>query len=130
CMRLREHKEPIYMSPFKRGFYFIGLLTTQSNTRVAYNDKDISILDSFIVFQSPNLLYSFYRESDTVGYLIYFKEECFDFFKPDFKKEFPFFNVLNTNLFQINSGQYNDLSVHFECLFKSCEKAENLFNDK
>lgn len=131
CMRLKEHKERIYMSPFKRGFYFIGLLTTRKNTRVAYNDKtDVSILDSFIVFQSPNLLYSFYRESDTVGYLIYFKEECFDFFKPDFKKEFAFFNVLNTTLFQIDANQYNDLSVQFEHLFRSCEQPKAVHNDK
>lgn len=118
------------MAPFKRGFYFIGLLTAQNNTRVAYNDKNISILDSFIVFQSPNLLYSFYRESDTVGYLIYFKEECFNFFKPDFKNEFPFFNILNTTLFQINKDQYKELSVHFEHLFQSCEKPGGVYNNK
>lgn len=130
CMRLKEHKEQIYMPPFKRGFYFIGLLTVQNNTRVTYNDKNISILDSFIVFQSPNLLYSFYRESDTVGYLIYFKEECFNFFKPDFKNEFPFFNILNTTLFQINKDQYKELSVHFEHLFQSCEKPAGFYSDK
>lgn len=130
CMRLKEHKEQIYMPPFKRGFYFIGLLTVQNNTRVTYNDKNISILDSFIVFQSPNLLYSFYRESDTVGYLIYFKEECFNFFKPDFKNEFPFFNILNTTLFQINKDQYNELSVHFEHLFQSSEKPAGFYNNK
>lgn len=131
CMRLKEHKERIYMSPFKRGFYFIGLLTTRKNTRVAYNDKkDVSILDSFIVFQSPNLLYSFYRESDTVGYLIYFKEDCFDFFKPDFKNEFLFFNILNTTLFQINASQYSELSAYFEYLFRSCEQPKGVHNER
>lgn len=130
CMRLKEHKEQIYMPPFKRGFYFIGLLTAQNNTRVAYNDKNIPILDSFIVFQSPNQLYSFYRESGTVGYLVYFKEECFNFFKPDLKNEFPFFNVLNTTLFQIDKGQYHELSVRFESLFQSCEKPGGLYDHK
>lgn len=130
CMRLKEHKKQIYMSPFKRGFYFIGLLTTRKNTRVAYNGKDVSILDSFIVFQSPNLLYSFYRELGTEGYLIYFKEECLDFFKPDIKKEFPFFNILNTTLFQIDTNQYNEISTQFEHLFQTAEQNEGLHNNK
>lgn len=129
-MRLTEHKKRIYMSPLKRGFYFIGLLTTRKNTRVAYNGKDVSILDSFIVFQSPNLLYSFYRELGTEGYLIYFKEQCFDFFKPDFKNEFPFFNILNTTLFQIDTNQYNELADLVEHLFQSCEQHESVYSDK
>lgn len=130
CMRLKDHKKQIYMSPFKRGFYFIGLLTTRKNTRVTYNGKDISILDSFIVFQSPNLLYSFYRELGTEGYLIYFKEECFEFFKPDLKNEFPFFNILNTTLFQIDTDEYNELATHFEDLFQSSKPHESVYNDK
>ena len=62
CMRLQEHKDRIYMIPFKRGFYFVGL-----------------------------------------------------FFKPDFKNEFPFFNVLNTTLFQIDKElgkQWGPISLH------------------
>jgi len=124
CMRLKEHEEVIYMPPFRRGFYFVGLLTTKSNAEVAYNDKKISILDSFIVFQSPNLLYSFYREPDTIGYLIYFKEDCLNFFKPNIQEEFPFFNVLNTTLFQLNKQQFEYLSSHFEYLFQSFEKED------
>src|SRR5690554_6387179 len=101
-MRLKEVKENIVMPPFRRGFYFLGLLTTVNHTKVEFNDTRPEIKDSFIVFQAPDLIYSFYRHPKTIGYLVYFKEECFDFFKPDFQTEFPFFNILNTNLFQIS----------------------------
>lgn len=121
CMRLKEVKEKIVMPPFRRGFYFTGLLTTEKNTKVEYNNTAVPIEDSFIVFQAPRLTYSFYRDPETVGYLVYFKEDCFDFFKPDFLTEFPFFNILNTNLFQFGKARFEELSPHFEMLFQSFE---------
>jgi len=124
CMRLEEVNKKISMPPFRRGFYFLALLTTKKDTKVGFNNKEVVIKDSFIVFQAPHLIYSFYRDPKTVGYLIYFKEDCFDFFKPNIQIEFPFFNILNTNLFQIDKVQYDDLSSYFERLFRSYEKKE------
>lgn len=121
CMRLKEVKEKVTMPPFRRGFYFIGLLTTEKNTKVEYNNNAVPIEDSFIVFQAPRLTYSFYRDPGTVGYLVYFKEDCFDFLKPDFLTEFPFFNILNTNLYQFSNVRFEELSTHFEMLFQSFE---------
>lgn len=122
CMRLEEVKKKISMPPFRRGFYFLGLLSTEQNTKVGYdNNKKVPIKDSFIVFQSPHLIYSFYRDPKTNGYLIYFKEDCFNFFKPYFLTEFPFFNILNTTLFQLSRIQFQELSPHFEELFQSAE---------
>jgi AraC-like DNA-binding protein len=122
CMRLEEVKKKISMPPFRRGFYFLGLLSTEKNTEVGYdNNKKIPIKDSFIVFQAPHLIYSFYRDPKTSGYLIYFKEDCFNFFKPYFLTEFPFFNILNTNLFQLSRIHFEALSPHFEELLQSVE---------
>src|SRR5690554_5166775 len=117
CMRLQQHHSRIHMPPFRRGFYFVGLINIQNETNVIYNNKNETILDSFIVFQSPGLLYSFYTAPKTSGYLIYFKEECLSFFKPNIQKEFPFFNLLNTSLFQLDKATYLQLSTHFENLF-------------
>ncbi len=124
CMRLEEVNKKISMPPFRRGFYFLGLLTTKKDTKVGFNNKEVVIKDSFIVFQASHLIYSFYRDPKTVGYLIYFKEECLDFFKPNIQIEFPFFNILNINLFQIDKVQYDELSSYFERLFRSYEKNE------
>lgn len=125
CMRLQEHKERIFMPPFRRGFYFVGLINIQNETIVTYNNNDDeTILDSFIVFQSPNLLYSFYTAPKTSGYLIYFKEEYLSFFKPNIQKEFPFFTLLNTSLFQLDKTTYYKLSTYFENLFHEYEYFE------
>ena len=112
-MRL-QHDNNIYMPPFRRGFYFVGLITISSETVVNYNNTREEILDSFIVFQSPNLLYSFYTAPRTSGYLLYFKEGLLDFFKPDIQEEFPFFNSLNTTLFHLDKAKYLQLSTYFD----------------
>lgn len=126
CLRLENVKGKIIMPPFRRGFYFLGLLTTKNDTKVGYNNREEAIRDSFMVFQAPQQIYSFYRDPKTVGYLIYFKDECFDFFKPSVQSEFPFFHILNTNLFQINKIQYDELSTYFEELFRSFEKRPHI----
>lgn len=122
CLRLKEHKGDIYKPPFRRGFYFFALFTQAGNTKITHGTTKEANLNSFLVFQSPGLIYSFYRDSTAHGYLIYFKAECFSFFKPDFQNEFPFFNQLHTNLFKFDEDTYNNLSPYFEDVFSTYEK--------
>ena len=75
-----------YKPPFRKGFYYIGLVTNAGKTEITYDVTNVTDLNSFLVFQSPNLLYSFLRDNNARGYLIYFKPECFSFFKPEFEK--------------------------------------------
>jgi AraC family transcriptional activator of pobA len=128
CMRLSEHMGDIYKPPFRRGFFFLALLTSTGNTQVTYNDTNEAIKDSFLVFQSPNTIYSFFRDKNTDGYLLYFKEACFDFFKPEFTQEFPFFDPLNTNLFQLTKAEYTKLAPYFEEVFKAYEASVSAYN--
>jgi AraC-like DNA-binding protein len=78
-----------------------------------------------LVFQSPGLLYSFFRDNTANGYLIYFKQECFSFFKPEFQKEFPFFDILHTNFLKLNQTKYNDFAPHFEDVFSAYESSND-----
>lgn len=94
CYRLSQMEtNPMYKPPFRRGFYFLGLLTNAERTKITYDNTSIANLNSLIVFQSPGLVYSFYRDSETHGYFIYFKSQCLSWFKPSIEKEFPFFNM-------------------------------------
>ncbi|WP_147676750.1 helix-turn-helix domain-containing protein [Algibacter pacificus] len=124
CMRLEEHKDEIYKAPFRRDFFFIGLITSNGKTNVIYNNQDDHIKESFLTFQCSNLIYSFYKEKNTEGYLIYFKQEYFNFLKFDFFNEFPFFNILNINLFQLENNKYQELLPVFEEVFKSYENID------
>jgi AraC family transcriptional activator of pobA len=125
CLRVRQNSnEGInnYKPPFKKGFYFIGLVTNAGDTKITYDNTNVTKLDSFMVFQSPGHLYSFHRDNSAHGYLIYFKAECFSFFRPEFEKEFPFFNVLQTNFFKLNQAKFIEFAPHFEEIFAAYEK--------
>jgi AraC family transcriptional activator of pobA len=126
CLRLRQHEGGvIYKPPFKRGFYFVGLLSAAQRSDITYDDKKADDLTSLIVFQSPGLVYSFRRDSATYGYLIYFKLPCFSYFKPAFQKEFPFFSMLNTGFFKLTHEKFAELSQDFEEVFTAYEGAKD-----
>lgn len=126
CYRLKELESNImYKPPFRRGFYFVGLLTNAEKTKINYDNTSIDNLNSLIVFQSPGLIYSFYRDSATHGYLIYFKPQCFSYFKPSFEKEFPFFNVHHTDFYKINHKKFQELTPYFEEVFSAYESSKN-----
>ena len=125
CFRLEktDSLEVAYKPPFRKDFYFIGLVTDLGKTEITYDNINERQLNSFLVFQAPNLMYSFLRDNQANGYLIYFKKDCFSFFKPDFETEFPFFDILHTNFFKLDGLQYEDFAPHFEDVFKAYETA-------
>lgn len=127
CLRLKENEGSIsnYKPPFRKDFYFIALVSNAGKTKITYDNTNVTKLNSFLVFQSPGLLYSFYRDNSANGYLIYFKKECLSFFKPDFEKEFPFFNILHTNFFKLNETKFQEFAPHFEEVFSSYENTND-----
>lgn len=127
CLRLKVNEGSIsnYKPPFRKDFYFIALVSNAGKTKITYDNTNVTKLNSFLVFQSPGLLYSFYRDNSANGYLIYFKKECFSFFKPDFEKEFPFFNILHTNFFKLNEAKFQEFAPHFEEVFSAYENTND-----
>ena len=125
CLRLKENEGSInnYKPPFRKDFYFIALVSNAGKTKITYDNTNVTKLNSFLVFQSPGLLYSFYRDNSANGYLLYFKKECFSFFKPDFEKEFPFFNILHTNFFKFNQSKFEEFAPPFEEVFTAYENS-------
>lgn len=127
CLRLKENESSIsnYKPPFRKDFYFIALVSNAGKTKITYDNTNVTKLNSFLVFQSPGLLYSFYRDNSAHGYLIYFKKECLSFFKPDFEKEFPFFSILHTNFFKLNEAKFQNFAPHFEEVFTAYENTKD-----
>jgi AraC-like DNA-binding protein len=114
-----------YKPPFRKDFYFIALVTNAGDTKITYDNTNVTKLNSFLVFQSPGLLYSFYRDNTAKGYLIYFKKDCLSFFRPDFEKEFPFFNILHTHFFKLNQSKFHEFEPHFEEVFVAYESSKD-----
>ncbi len=121
CLKMEDtypHTRDV-MPPFKKDFYFISFITNAGNTAIQYDYNSASQLDSFLVFQSPGHIYSWHRDKKVKGYLLYFKKELFSFFRPDFEKEFPFFNILHTNFFRINQSVYKKYEPFFISIFET-----------
>ncbi len=127
CLRLKPLDEAVqvYRPPFKRSFYFFALFFNSGKIEVNYGERTVQDPDSYLVFHSPNLVYSFAHNNALEGYVIYFKPECFAFFKPDFNKEFPLFDILNTNLFKFGKATFESLAPHFEEVFSAYERSDS-----
>jgi AraC-like DNA-binding protein len=125
CLRLNDSDSMMgnYKPPFRKNFYFLALVTNAGRTTITYDTTNVTNLNSFLVFQSPGLLYSFYRDTSAKGYLLYFKPECFSFFKPDFEQEFPFFTILHTNFFRLNEAKFHEFAPRFEEVFAAYESS-------
>jgi AraC family transcriptional activator of pobA len=126
CLRLMpldQEELSVYRPPFKRSFYFFALLFNSGKIEINYGDESIQDPDSYLVFHSPNLVYSFAHNNALAGYLIYFKAEAFSFYKPEFHQQFPLFDLLHTNLFKFNHAMFNQLALQFEEVFTAYERS-------
>lgn len=123
CLRMEDtypHTRDV-MPPFKKDFYFISFITNAGNTSIRYDLANESRLDSFLVCQSPGHLYSWHRDQQVKGYLIYFKKELFSFFRPELEKEFPFFDVRQTNFFRLNRNVFLKYEPDFKAVLEAYE---------
>jgi AraC family transcriptional activator of pobA len=125
CLRLKENEGSMnnYKPPFRKDFYFVALVTNAGKTKIVYDNTNVTHLNSFLVFQSPGLIYSFHRDHSASGYLLYFKKDCFSFFRPEFEKEFPYFHLLHTNFYKLNHSKFLEFAPHFEDVFTAYENA-------
>lgn len=125
CLRLKRlgRDLQVYRPPFKRSFYFFALLFNSGKIEVNFGGKTIHNPDSYLVFHSPNLVYSFAHNNALEGYVIYFKPECFSFFKPGFHQQFPLFDMMHTNLFEFSHATFDQLAPHFEAVFTAYERS-------
>ncbi len=129
CLPLRSNSSTdTFKTAFKKDFFYIGLITNAGDTTITYDATSVTDLNSFLVFQSPGLLYSFKRDNSASGYLIYFKKEIFSFFKPVFENEFPMFDILHTNFFKLNKSKFSNFEPHFKDVFAAYEKANDKHN--
>ena len=121
CLRLKEDEASSYKPPFRRGFYYVALLARAQRTKITFDNTSAGDLNTVLIFQSPGLVYSFHRDSSTHGYIIYFKQQCMDFFKPSIDAAFPFFNLQHTNLFKFPEQKFRELSPMWEDVFSAYE---------
>jgi len=55
CLRLRENEGDSYKPPFRRGFYYVALLSSAERTRITFDNTSAGDLNAALIFQSPGL---------------------------------------------------------------------------
>ncbi|NLU92000.1 helix-turn-helix domain-containing protein [Chitinophaga sp. Ak27] len=127
CFRVNkgEDVKKFYKPPFRRSFYFMALLDGVGQSKIVYDNMNEMRMNSTLVFQAPGLLSSFYRTEYAYGYLMYFKLPCFSFFRPDFEKQFPFFDVQKTHFFELTQEKYREFALSFEDIYAAYEKSDD-----
>ncbi|WP_236980727.1 helix-turn-helix domain-containing protein [Membranihabitans maritimus] len=125
CLRIGggDMVKKFYKPPFRRAFYFIGLLNNVENSQIIYDNMSAINWNSSLIFQAPGLISSYHHHDSAYGYLIYFTLNCFSFLKPELKKEFPFFDIRQTNFFGLEEKRFKEITPLFEDVFLSYEKS-------
>lgn len=123
CLKIEKlnNSIQIYRPPFKRSFYFLGLFYNSGKIEINFDNNRVKDPEAYLVCHSPGLTYSFTQGNSLEGYAIYFKTECFSFFKPGFHKEFPFFNLLHTNFLKLDQVVFKKMAPYFEEVYTTYE---------
>ena len=86
-------------------------VTTSSNSSVFINANRFENKRDCLIFSSPCHIYSWQRNSNTKGFVFYFKEE---FLACDILSEFPFFKVIEINLFEPEQAEAEKSLSYFQ----------------
>ncbi len=102
------------LPPYRKGFYHVSFKKSSSNSSVFINADRFENRRDCIVFSSPYHIYSWQRDSNTTGFVCYFKDE---FLSCDILSEFPFFKVTESNLFEPEQAESEKLLSYFQMIW-------------
>ena len=113
------------LPPYRKGFYHVSFKRSPNNSSVFINADRFENRRDCLVFSSPSHIYSWQRDSNTQGFVFYFKDE---FLACDILSEFPFFNVTESNLFEPEQAEAEKLLGYFQMIWAEFRGANSYKN--
>lgn len=107
------------MSPYQKDFYQVSLILNSGNARADINSQSRNSLENTLYFLSPEHTFSWRRNDQTTGYVVYFKPEFLSVFSGHFMHEFSFFDLSQENFQKPQMEQVEDLCSDFEKLYSA-----------
>ncbi len=104
------------MPPHRREFYTIILLEDQKSGQLNINQSKHMALRHAILFQGREHIFSFVRDDEVQGVVLMFKKSFLLPFIEDLDEFFPFFSVLNQNLFHLNLAEQRSFNQLFHLI--------------
>ena len=102
------------LPPYRKQFYHITFKKRPNNSSVFINGDKFEPKQNCIGFSSPSHIYSWQRDSNPKGFVLYFKDE---FLSCDILSEFPFFKVIESNLFEPEKAEVEKLLRYFQMIW-------------
>ena len=93
------------MPPYQKDFYQVTLITDSLDAIAGIDDQTDNKLENTLYFLSPEHIFSWQRNIETTGFIVYFKPEFLDFFRGNFKNEFSLFSLANRNFLKLDKGE-------------------------
>ena len=106
------------MPPYQKDFYQVSLILNSGNASADINEQSNTSLENTLYFLSPDHIFSWQRNIQTTGFVVYLKIDFFNFFSGDFKNEFSFFNLSQQNFLKLENEQTTELAFDFDKLYK------------
>ena len=91
------------MPPHRRAFYTVLFFKDQKSGQININQNQHSALQQVILFQGMDHIFSFVRDEQVEGTVLMFKKSFLLPFVDNLEESFPYFHVLNHNLFHLNA---------------------------
>ncbi|MFC3811119.1 helix-turn-helix domain-containing protein [Lacihabitans lacunae] len=106
------------MPPYQKDFYQVSLIMISGNAVADINEQSNKTLENTLYFLSPEHIFSWQRNIQTTGFVVYFKTAFLNFFSGNFKNEFSFFNLSEQNFLKLENEQAAELASDFEKIHK------------
>ena len=96
------------MPPHRRNFYTLIFFKDQKAGQISINTQQHQALTNTILFQGTAHVFSFVRDPQVEGTILLFNKPFLLPFVADVEIAFPFFSILNYNLFHLNHSEQKD----------------------
>ena len=112
------NKSALKMPPYQKDFYQVSLIVNADKAEIGINEQENKSLNNTLYFLSPEHIFWWQRNLKTTGYIIYFKVDFFNFFNGNFKTEFSFFDLAQSNFLELDSAITSEFATDFDKLYK------------
>lgn len=106
-------EKTLKMSPYQKDFYQISLILNADKAEIGINEQANTSLENTLYFLSPDHVFSWQRNSLTTGFIVYFKADFLNFFNGNFKTEFSFFDLSQSNFLALEPLKSSELATDF-----------------
>lgn len=106
------------MPPYQKDFYQVSLILNADRAVIGINEQENKSLENTLYFLSPDHIFSWQRNRNTTGFVVYFKTEFLNFFNGNLKTDFSFFDLSQTNFLALEKSIAIELANDFDKLYK------------